>query len=656
MKKQLKSFLYHLFLPGLMLAMTACGTPEQNQLPIQTLPTETQSSENLTPTSPPSPTPTPTPTNILTICTKSLPGDLFPYSGSATVNKSNLLSLIFEAPFLMIDGELTPVILENLPNQLDGGLFLTPVPLRAGQTVVDAKGQIKILKPGVQIRPSGCRDGDCVIKWDGETAVEMDQMVIEFQIKEDLTWSDGVPVTAEDSVLSFQFASNMNGAGLNWAVDRTAGYQAIDQYRVQWRGLPGFTTAEISKFFWKPLPAHIYQVESFNENPGIKDLIVSLPLSYGPFSPSTREDDLLVLSRNEYYFRADEDLPKFDQIRVRQVAGTLDEAWLGLQNGGCDILDSTFDWLGSPGLTEEIRSNPNFDFLVQTGDSWAQLVFGIKPSSHDDFYNPELGDRLDYFGDVRVRQAIMHCLDRDSILKSVMGEYGAVWPSYLPIEDSQLESGKQVNHDVQRGIELLQSVGWYDLDGDPETPLQSWFAPNVPGGTKLSLELLVDPNPYHQDIANAIQISLVACGVGVTVNTLPMASLYAPGPEGPLFGRQFDLALISWQPVPGGDCQLYQSWTLPSEENYWIGTNIAGLLNESYDNACADAALALPGEKQTAVRQSELEYLNSLPAVPLFSIPKMMVLPSDGCFEEDISTEGELFGSIAHFGIGEMCP
>ncbi len=656
MKKQLKSFLYHLFLPGLILVMTACGPPAQNLAPTQNLPTTTQSSEIITPTSQPSSTPTSAPKNILTICTNLLPGDLFPYSNSTAVNKSNLLSLIYEEPFLMIDGELTPVILKKLPIQEEGDLFLSSVTVQAGQEIVDPSGQIRILKPGVKIRPSGCRDGDCVITWDGESALEMDQMVIEYQIREDLTWSDGVPVTAEDSVLSFELSADLKGSGLKWAVDRTARYQAIDQNQVQWRGLPGFTFADPSLFFWKPLPAHLFQ-DSFNwEELENDNLIKSLPVGYGPFTPSAWEDGILVLSRNENYFRAGEGLPRFDQIQVRLVEKNLGDAWLDLKNGECDTLDSTFDFFGSPGLIEEIQSNPNFDLLVQSGKSWTQLVFGIKPSSYDDFYTPELGDRLDYLGDARTRQAIMHCLDRDLIRESVKGELGAVWPSYLPGEESRLESGEWVNHDVQRGVELLQSVGWYDLDGDPETPLQSWYAPNVPGGAKLSLELLVDPNPYHQDIAKAIQKNLTECGVGVTIKTLPMKSLYAPGPEGPLFGRQFDLALISWQPIPGGDCQLYQSWHVPTDENYWIGTNIAGLLNERYDNACADAALALSDEKEAAVRQAELEYLNSLPAVPLFSIPKMMVVPASGCFDEGFSGEGEFFRSIANFGSDEMCP
>jgi peptide/nickel transport system substrate-binding protein len=250
----------------------------------------------------------------------------------------------------------------------------------------------------------------------------------------------------------------------------------------------------------------------------------------------------------------------------------------------------------------------------------------------------------------------MHCLDRETMLGSTFEGMGEVWQSYLPGEESGLGSEQLLNYDPARGIELLQSVGWFDLDGNPSTPLQSWYVPNVPDGEPLNLELLVDSNPLHQVIAEAIQANLLECGVGVTVKTLPVETLYAPGPEGPLFGRRFDLALISWQSMPGGDCQLYQSWEMPSEENYWIGTNIAGLLNESYDNACAEAVLALPGEREEAIQQAELAFLNNLPAVPLFSIPKIMVIPASWCADFEISSEEDFFEGISTFGIGEMCP
>jgi peptide/nickel transport system substrate-binding protein len=304
-------------------------------------------------------------------------------------------------------------------------------------------------------------------------------------------------------------------------------------------------------------------------------------------------------------------------------------------------------------VIRELQLVDDLALIVDSDESWTQLVFGIQPADYDDFYNPQLDGRPDFLGDARTRQAFMHCLDRETMLAATMGELGQLWPSFLPAERSQLDQDAWLEYDPVMASELLAQVGWFDHDGDPSTPLQAWTVPGVPIGTSLSLELLVSPYGFHQEITQLIQGDLGACGVGVTVTTLPMEALYAPGPEGPLFGRQFDLALISWQPVPGGDCQLYQSWAVPRDENYWIGTNIAGLLNEKYDTACGEVILALPDEVEWAVAHSENMFLTALPAVPLFSMPKIMVVPADSCYENEIASESSFFANIAHF---ENCP
>ena len=644
MKKLNKSLSFKIFLLSVLFIMTACQPQAGNPTPGLTMPVNMSA-----PTDQPELTPTAAPLKSLTICTAALPESLFPYHAAGMDNKGNILGLMYEAPFIEADGELDPVILEQVPGQGNGALVLVPVSVQPGQTVVDATGRLTVFKAGLMVRPSGCRDGDCVITWDGETPLEMDQMVVNYQLRGDLTWSDGSPVTSGDSVLSFELAQALEYPGLQWVQERTQTYSAVDQSTVQWVGLPGFSNADLSRFFWKPLPSHLYQDVKDWEILANDEGINTFPIGYGPFVVSDWGDGLLSLTRNPHYFRLDQGLPKLDQIEFRQLDGGVPQAWEALQAGQCDVLDSSFNWADAQDLVQEIQLNEGFDLLVQTGESWTQLVFGIQPATYDDFYNPQLDGRPDILGDVRTRQGLMHCLDREMMLQNAYGDLGQVWPSFLPPQESRLGADGGVDYDSIWGAELLAEVGWFDHDGDPSTPLQAWNVANVPAGTSLSMALLVSPYDFHQEIAQLIQMDLGACGVDVTVTTRLMEALYAPGPEGPLFGRQFDLALISWQPMPGGDCQLYQSWGLPSEENYWIGTNIAGLLNEAYDSACAEAVLALPDEVEAVVGESEKMFLKTLPAVPLFSMPKVMVIPASSCYANEIITESNFFTHLAYF-------
>jgi peptide/nickel transport system substrate-binding protein len=648
MKTVQKPFLFNMLLLLELLIITACQPSFGEPAPTVPVPANTP-----VPTDAPIPTPTTPALESLTICTGALPEDLFPYHAPGSVSKANILSLIYEAPFLEAGGELTPLILERMPNQANGDLALVPVSVQAGQPVVDAAGQLAVLKAGVMVRPAGCRDADCAVVWDGEATLDMDQMVVKYQLRADLTWSDGSPVTSADSVFSYDTAIAAGDPGLPWALERTETYSAIDTHTVQWLGLPGFSNADLARFFWKPLPLHLYPDASNSETVLEDARINTSPIGYGPFVVSDWEGDVLRLTRNPHYFRLGEGLPKLDQIEFHQIDGGARQGWEALRGGQCDVLDSSFDWGDAQDVVGEIQLGEGFDLHLQAGASWTQLVFGIKPASYDDFYNPQLDDRPDILGDARTRQAIMHCLDRETMLDNTFGDLGRVWDSYLPPGESQLGPDEGINFDPTRAAELLAEVGWVDHDGDPSTPLQALNAAEVPPGTPLSLALMVSPSDFHQELAQLIQQDLGGCGVGVTVSTHPVEALYAPGPEGPLFGRQFDLALISWQSMPGGDCQLYQAWGVPKDENYWIGTNIAGLLNETYDTACGGVILALPDELEGAVQQSETIYLEVLPAVPLFSTPGGMVLPANSCFEEEIYTEKDFFAQLVHY---EKCP
>ncbi|MDF1519600.1 MAG: hypothetical protein P1P73_03860, partial [Brevefilum sp.] len=275
--KKTKIFLSILLL-SVLLIITACqpstGTPTSGP----TLPPSTPVPTNL-----PEPTPTAAPLKSLTICTTALPKNLLPYHAEGLGGKANILSLIYEAPFIEGEGEKAPVILESVPDLTNGDLALVPVSVQAGQPVVDATGQLAVLKAGLVVRPAGCRSGDCVTVWDGETLLEMDQMVVNYRLRDDLTWSDGSTVQSGDSVFSFDIARDAADLELKWAYDRTQSYTAVDQNTLQWIGLPGFSNADLARFFWKPLPSHLYQ-DGMNWESLLQDeRVTTTPIGYGPF-------------------------------------------------------------------------------------------------------------------------------------------------------------------------------------------------------------------------------------------------------------------------------------------------------------------------------------------------------------------------------------
>ena len=639
---------------GLMtVILAACQTPLEPTSPQATLAKTVESSSS---TPAPNPTTTAETPSTLTVCTAKLPESLFPYDGINTAVKANALTLILEGPLERVDGQIQPVIVKTVPSQSNGNVRLQSVSIQAGQPIVDAAGEVVVLKPGVQLRPSGCRTGDCVITWDGVTALEMDQMVVTFHLRENVTWSDGTPLSASDSVFSFNIANDPQAPGLAWAESRTHSYQALNPQTIEWAGIPGFTTAALDHLFWLPLPAH-----RFNPAAGWEDIVSDevaaiAPLSYGPFVLVDYESDRMRFEPNPHYYRSDEGLPYLDEVVFRAVPGGVDSSWQLLKSGECDLIDTSFNLAGQPSLLAEIEQDEGYDLIVNAGDSWTQLVFGIQPASFDNGITPGGEDRPDFFGDVRTRQALAACLDREALLAAAKGSVEETWPSFLPPDQSSLREDERIAYDPAWGQELLGLVGWVDHDQDPATPRQGVGIPGVPSGTPLSIDLLINDTPFQQDLAAIIRDSMAVCGVAVAVDPVSPQMLYMPGPDGPLFGRNFDLALLSWQGSVTPDCLLYHSMQVPTSENEWIGTNIAGLVDRDYDTACASAELAMPDEQEIALHEAEKSFIAALPSVPIFAPSQVMVLNASDCACEMVNCGPAFFIFLESWAGDKNCP
>ncbi|MFQ5616030.1 MAG: hypothetical protein ACE5GO_06185, partial [Anaerolineales bacterium] len=207
-KEQLLAFL----MAVLITACTQPTTPPPTETPLPPTATDTAAPAitptphyppaTQTPTPKPSPTPNPT---MLTICMGAEPETLYIYGGSMRA-MSNILEAIYDGPIDNNSFGYQPVILEKLPSLADGDAVIQPVTVREGDTVVDADGEVVTLTGGVRVRPASCRAPGCVTRFDN-APLEMDQMIVAFTLIKGLKWSDGTPLTARDSVFSFEIAS-----------------------------------------------------------------------------------------------------------------------------------------------------------------------------------------------------------------------------------------------------------------------------------------------------------------------------------------------------------------------------------------------------------------------------------------------------------------
>ncbi|HAV78122.1 MAG TPA: hypothetical protein DCX53_12305 [Anaerolineae bacterium] len=602
-------------------------------------------------------TPTPAPRS-LNICLGDEPTTLYAYGGLNSAARS-VLSAIYDGPMDVAEYGYEAVILEKIPNMKDGDAQINPVTVASGDTVVDSSGDVVSLNEGVRVRPSGCRNDDCVVIYDGSSEIQIDQMVVTFTMLEGLMWSDGEVLTASDSVYSFNLASDTTTPVSKYLIDRTEIYEAADDVTIQWWGVPGFIDADYFTNIWLPLPEHAWGQFS-PADLLVVDVSTRAPLGWGAYIlESWKPGESIHLVKNLNYFRADSGLPKFDELTFLIMPDT-NTALTALVDGTCDILDPSIQLDGQVGLLQQMQTDGQAQLFTAQTDSMEWLGFGIRHVSYDDGYNSTglNPDRPDFFSDVRTRQAIAVCLDRQKVVDTVLFGLSRVPDSYLPF-DNPLHNGniQSYEYDPASGREILEQVGWLDHDKDPSTPRRSSGVTNIRNGIPLILDYMTTSATQRRQVVEIFTQSLAECGIGLNPHYYPASDFYAQGPEGPLFGRAFDLAqyAIGVNTIEP-QCSWFTTSQTPQESNNWVGTNVSGFSNSEFDAACEQALQVLPNEAgYTSHQQAQATFASTLPSIPLYMRLKIAATRDDFCgFTLDPSSPYPL-ADLESFDYGNVC-
>jgi len=557
------------------------------------------------PTAPPAPSPTPSPTpepKTLTVCLPDEPESLYLY-GTDSLTAHHIWAAIYDGPIDSQDYTHQSVILRGLPSLADGTAAVQTVFPQSGDPVLAADGAVVGLASGVVVENAR---GDRVA-FDG-APIPMEQMVVTFTLRSDVRWSDGEPLTAHDSIYSFHLAADPATAVDKHLVQRTADYQALDEERVVWKSVPGFLDSAYPLNFWHPLPRHRWETLTTAELLSA-EASTREPLGWGPFA--VREwvpGQYLTVDRNRFYFRANEGLPRLDEVTFRFLDSAT-ELTGEIISGNCDVV--THDAARLVLDSTEWAVPATFEVLRTESSAWELLAFGISPAPG---YN-----RPDVFEDVRVRRGIAHCVDRQTLADASSPAGGLIAHSYVPSEHP-LHANEDLmvwEHDPEAGQRLLAQAGWYDEDGDGVR--EAHGIPAIPDGTPLQVSYHTTDDPLRLRTAELVQAQLRTCGIKVNLQTLPAEELFAPGPTGVLFGRRFDLAQFSWRATGVPLCDLFLSTQIPGEGD-WSRPNVAGFIDADYDAACRAALEPLLNGTESVAWHAMAQRIFSeqLPVLPLF--------------------------------------
>jgi len=274
-----------------------------------------------------------------------------------------------------------------------------------------------------------------------------DGLEMTVRLRDDVCFSDGVKMTADDIVFTYKTIMN---PGVDAAVQRMFYGTFKDVVKID------ELTAKFifNKVLWKTfeavglfevLPKHIYQFddpEQFNKRR-------SDPFGSGPFAFEKWDvGQEVVLRRNENYWGHK---PRLDRIVFKFISNDV-AALQAFRSGDVDLLEPTAE------QSQEVQGNKEFSEKSKSMTYWSPGVpnFFIAWNQVPPF-----------FKDRRVRLAMTHIVDRGAIAEHLMK--GDVKISTGPFYIYGRQNDPNIipwPYDLKRAGELLDEAGWVDSDGD----------------------------------------------------------------------------------------------------------------------------------------------------------------------------------------------
>ncbi len=532
------------------------------------------------------------------------PTSLYVYGDDFSLAAAAVRNALMDGPFTNVDFAYQTTILTRLPRWEDGDITLHPTDVVSEDLVVAEYGGVVTLTVGTPIRPSGCRGHSCVIVFDG-SPVQMDRMIVTSTLRGNVRWSDGTPVTAQDAVFGQQIACDPDTPADKVVCDVTASYAEADPYTTVWTSLPGYWSQVAGQVFWSPLPYHVLggqtALDILNSDYG------RAPLGWGPFRITEWiTGSHITLERNPYYWRLG--YPKLDRVTFRFMNNSA-EIYAAMQLGQIHLASQT-TLVASDYITEMLSPpvTSTVELLWTNNNVWEHTDFGILPAD----------TRYIFFDDVQVRRAVAYAIDRQRIINEAWYGLGTPLNSYIP-DTHPLYTTTVTTYPYSPTLaaDLLTAAGWVDTNSN---------GIRDKGGQEFVITYSTTDVAKRIWAGNILSENLAAVGIQVNLDFQPATLFFANGPDGPVFGRTFDLANFAWI-YTEPNCDLYVSWRIPAEGNSWTGQNDPGYSNPLYDAACEQALAAWPGTTdyiqghQTAMRILS----EDVPMVPIFTRSKMAV-------------------------------
>lgn len=405
--------------------------------------------------------------------------------------------------------------------------------------------------------------------------ISEDGLVMTLNLRDDINWSDGEPITASDFVFTYDMVMSEDNIPLtrNPYDPYVSSVEAVDPLTVVLNFAVPYAPWLSNIFTWV-LPEHVlapvFEAEGTLDNAAWNRMPT---VGSGPYVVSEWETGSHILfARNDNYFGGDVIL---DGVFVRFVP---------------DDASQTAALIAGDG---DIGYFVPFSDIPQLEDAGVNVVWVPAGYNEGWFFNFDPATGHPAMQDVNVRKALAMAFNRWAVTDDLLlGEtYPAVtfWEN-TPFSPPDLEA---YPYDPQMAMDLLDAAGWVDTNGDGTRDKD---------GVELVLRYSTPPRQVRMDTQVVVQQQFEEVGIGLILEN-PSYDIYfnSYGSGGPIAIGDFDIGQWSSNTdFPDPNIDRFKCAEAPSDENP-EGNNWGAYCNPELDELFELQAVTTDYEKRVEI-------------------------------------------------------
>ncbi len=399
-------------------------------------------------------------------------------------------------------------------------------------------------------------------------------------IKEDLTWSDGTPVTSEDFKFtveycmehSLSYVPSMYGMveSMETPDEKTIVFN-LDSANVNFFNAAGYWVGIMPKAVFESVDAPM-------------DFIFDGTMGYGPYIVDEHvAGEYVTLTKNPHYTLNNGEGAMIENI-VFRVFSDENAMVLALKNGEIDVTGNFM----SVAAQNQFSSDANFGLYGAQS-----LGYGFVTFSQSN----------ELLTDTDVRVALSMTMDREAIC--AIAYQGAAVPMYTPIspvwQDFVQADIQQPAFDLDAANALLEEAGYVDTDGD---------GIREKDGQALSFTLTCRSDIAMVDsVIEIIRANAMEAGVEIVPNFVDAATYSA----NVTIGHDYDISYSTWGTIDDVDTTLNTIYGIGEQLNFMEYNN------EEMDNLLKEAASELVFEERVKIIDEwQTLFVENMPTANLF--------------------------------------